>query len=54
MDRVTTFSAYNNVIGSLMTSELRLNTANVQVSSGKVASDLKGFGVNAEALRRKT
>lgn len=50
MDRVTTFSAYNNVITNLMTSELRLNTANVQVSSGKVASDLKGFGVNAEAL----
>ncbi len=50
MDRVTTFSAYNNVIGNLMNTELRLNTANVQVSSGKVATDLKGFGVNAEAL----
>jgi flagellar hook-associated protein 3 FlgL len=50
MDRVTTFGAYNNVIVNLMTSELRLNQANVQVSSGKVAADLKGFGVNAEAL----
>jgi flagellar hook-associated protein 3 FlgL len=50
MDRVTTFSAYNSVISNLMTSELRQNQANVQVSSGKVASDLKGFGVNAEAL----
>ena len=50
MDRVTTFSSYNSVITSLMTSELRLNQANVQVSSGKIASDLKGFGGNAEAL----
>ncbi len=50
MDRVTTFSAYNSVIASLMQNELRQNVAEVQVSSGKVASDLKGFGVNAEAL----
>ena len=50
MDRVTTFSAYNNVISNLMQSELRQNDANVQISSGKVADDLKGFGGNAEAL----
>jgi len=50
MDRVTTFSSYNAVITALMNSELRLNQANVQVSSGKIASDLKGFGGNAEAL----
>ena len=50
MDRVTTFSAYSNVIANLMQTELRQNTANVQISSGKVASDLKGFGSNAEAL----
>jgi len=50
MDRVTTFSAYNSVISNLMQAEVRQNTANVQISSGKVASDLKGFGVNAEAL----
>ena len=50
MDRVTTFGAYNSVISSLMSAEMRLNQANVQVSSGKVAQDLKGFGANAEAL----
>ena len=50
MDRVTTFSAYSGVINNLMTQELRLQTAETQVSSGKVATDLKGFGVNAEAL----
>ena len=50
MDRVTTFGAYNSVITGLMTAELRQNQANAQISSGKIAQDLKGFGVNAEAL----
>ena len=50
MDRVTTFSAYNNVISNLMSAEVRQNQANIQMSSGKVADDLKGFGGNAEAL----
>ena len=50
MDRVTTFSAYNSVIANLLAAENRQNQADVQVSSGKVASDLKGFGSNAEAL----
>ncbi len=50
MDRVTTFSAYNSVISNLMQAEVKQNQAEIQVSSGKIASDLKGFGVNAEAL----
>jgi len=50
MDRVTTSSAYNSIIANLMQAENQQNQANVQVSSGKVASDLKGFGSNAEAL----
>ncbi len=50
MDRVTTFSAYNSVIANLMAAENRQSQADVQVSSGKLASDLKGFGSNAEAL----
>ena len=50
MDRVTTFSSYNGVIMNLMTEELRLQKVDAQVSSGKVATDLKGFGVNTEAL----
>jgi flagellar hook-associated protein 3 FlgL len=50
MDRVTTFSSYNSVISNLMTTETRLNQVNEQVSSGKVAADLAGFGANAEAL----
>ena len=50
MDRVTTFSAYSYVIGNLLQAESNQNQADIQVSSGKVASDLKGFGTNAEAL----
>ncbi len=50
MDRVTTFGAYNSVITGLMTAEARQNQANVQISSGMVAQDLKGFGGSAEAL----
>ena len=50
MDRITTFSAYNSVVSNLLTAESNQNQADIQVSSGKVASDLKGFGANAEAL----
>ncbi len=50
MDRVTSFSTYNSVIGNFMRAESRQNEANVQISSGKIAADLKGFGVAAEAL----
>jgi flagellar hook-associated protein 3 FlgL len=50
MDRVTSLSTYTSVITNMMTSEVRLDQANTQVSSGKVASDLKGFGDTAEAL----
>ena len=50
MDRVTTLTNYNSVIANLMAAEVRQNQAQNQVSSGKVANDLKGYGVNAEAL----
>jgi flagellar hook-associated protein 3 FlgL len=50
MERVTTFSNYGAIISNLMTEESRLQQVDTQLSSGKVASDLKGFGVNTEAL----
>lgn len=50
MDRVTTFNTYTNVTSSLMTAESQLNQAEQVVSSGKVAQNLEGFGMNAEAL----
>src|SRR5579862_7179122 len=50
MDRVTSFASYNSVISNLMNTESKLNQINTQVSSGKVAADLKGFGQSAEAL----
>jgi flagellar hook-associated protein 3 FlgL len=50
MDRVSTLTSYSTLISSLMQSEVRQADAQAQVSTGKVASDLKGFGSNAEAL----
>jgi len=50
MDRVSTLTSYSTLIGSLMQSETRQADAQAQVSTGKVATDLKGFGSNAEAL----
>jgi flagellar hook-associated protein 3 FlgL len=50
MDRVSTLSTYTSVINNLLTAENRQNQADLQISSGKVASDLKGFGSTAEAL----
>jgi flagellar hook-associated protein 3 FlgL len=50
MDRVASFNAYGSVIANLMAGELRQNQAQQQISSGKVATDLKGFGADAQAL----
>lgn len=50
MDRISTFNSFNSVVSSLMQSEIQQSQLAQQVSSGLVANDLKGFGVNAEAL----
>jgi flagellar hook-associated protein 3 FlgL len=50
MGQISTLSAYNSIIANLLQAENQQNQADVQVSSGKVASDLEGFGTNAEAL----
>ncbi len=50
MDRVTTFSTYNNVIGAVLRAESNQAQAQQQVATGKTADDLKGYGVDAEAL----
>jgi len=50
MGQISTLAAYNSVIGNLLQAENNENQADVQVSSGKVASDLEGYGTNAEAL----
>jgi flagellar hook-associated protein 3 FlgL len=50
MDRVTTSGMYNGVLANLMSAQNQVNTAVAQTSSGMKATDLKGFGANAETL----
>jgi flagellar hook-associated protein 3 FlgL len=50
MNRVATGNSYSSVLNDLMRAQSRQQEASTQVSSGKVASDLKGFARQAETL----
>ena len=50
MNRVATGNSYSSVLNDLMRSQVRQADANAQVSSGKVAADLKGYARHAETL----
>lgn len=50
MNRVATGNNYSSVLNDLMRAQVRQSEANAQVSSGKTASDLKGFAKQAETL----
>ncbi|MFZ4605568.1 MAG: flagellin [Caulobacter sp.] len=50
MNRIATGNSYSTVLNDLMRAQVRQQDANAQVSSGKVASDLKGYAKNAETL----
>lgn len=50
MNRVSTANGYTSVLSDLMRAQQRQETANTQVSSGKSASDLKGYARDAETL----
>lgn len=50
MNRVATGNSYSTVLNDLMRAQVRQQDANAQVSSGKTASDLKGFARQAETL----
>src|ERR1700757_4175688 len=50
MDRVSTATLYNSLVGNLMTAQSNQVTAANQVSSEKVATDLQGYGAQAETL----
>lgn len=50
MNRVATGNSYSSVLNDLMRAQVRQSEANAQVSSGKTASDLKGFARQAETL----
>lgn len=50
MTRVSTVQNYNIMTSNLMKAQIRQNEVGGQVSSQKVASDLKGYAKNAEML----
>jgi flagellar hook-associated protein 3 FlgL len=50
MDRVSTATLYSSLVGNLMTAQSNQVTAANQVSSEKVATDLQGYGSQAETL----
>lgn len=50
MNRVATGNSYSTVLNDLMRAQVRQQEANAQVSSGKTASNLKGFSRQAETL----
>lgn len=50
MTRVSTVQNYNVMTSNLMRAQLRQNDVGAQVSSQKVATDLKGYAKNAEVL----
>jgi flagellar hook-associated protein 3 FlgL len=50
MTRVSTVQNYNVMTSNLMRAQIRQNDVGAQVSSQKVASDLKGYAKNAEML----
>jgi len=50
MTRVSTVQNYNIMTSNLMRAQIRQNDVGAQVSSQKVATDLKGYAKNAEVL----
>ena len=50
MTRVATANSYSTVLSDLMRAQSRQQQAQTQVSSGRTASDLRGFARNAETL----
>jgi flagellar hook-associated protein 3 FlgL len=50
MDRVSTSGAYQAVLLNLMSTEARQRQIGEQLSTGQVATDLKGYGGSAETL----
>lgn len=50
MDKISTATTYNSALLNILGAQNRQSAAEVQVSTGKVADDLKGYGVHADAL----
>jgi flagellar hook-associated protein 3 FlgL len=50
MNRISTSSAYSSALLNILSAQNRQADAQNQVSTGKVATDLKGYGSKADAL----
>ena len=50
MERVSTSSTYQSALMNILAAQNRQQKAETQVSTGKIADDLKGFGVHADSL----
>jgi flagellar hook-associated protein 3 FlgL len=50
MAGISTAAAYGSVLTSLMSAQTSESQTGAQISTGKVATDLKGYGANAETL----
>ncbi len=50
MDRVSNAASYSAILGGINTAQNRLSVAQSQISSGELATDLKGYGAAADAL----
>src|SRR5215831_13384581 len=50
MDRISTASAYNNVLANLMAAQIAQTVAGNQLSSSEKSTDLQGYGTGAETL----
>lgn len=50
MNRVSTANNYSTILADFMRSQMRQHEAQGQVSSGKLATDLKGYARDAESL----
>jgi flagellar hook-associated protein 3 FlgL len=50
MERISTATNYQSALLNILSGQNRQEAAQGQVSTGKVATDLKGYGVHADAL----
>ena len=50
MDRIGTATSYQSSLLNILSAQARLDTAQNQVSTGKLASDLKGYAAQADTL----
>jgi flagellar hook-associated protein 3 FlgL len=50
MDRISTSTSYQSALLNILSAQDRQNTAQQQYSTGKLASDLKGYSANADQI----